>query len=141
MSSGEILVTMFSCCVAPEIDHHRQRHRPRIDRSMIGNPTDFRHTAHIGSSDLTTGSTTVPSTTISPSTGQQKLSKEEEITSGTSGSGLGNGYLTGDCDFSLLKSQMNSKGGDFTAYGRNRMAVHVPHIANARSIDEMRRKI
>ena len=59
----------------------------------------------------------------------------------TTGSALGNGYLTGDCDFSLLKSQMNSKGGDFTAYGRNRSAVHVPHIANARSIDEMRRKL
>ena len=57
-------------------------------------------------------------------------------------SGLGNGgYLTGDCDFSLLKSQMNSKGGDFTAYGKHRMAVNVPHIANARSIDEMRRKL
>ena len=83
----------------------------------------------------------VSSTTISPSPGQQDLSKQEGITSGTSGSVLGNGYLTGDCDFSLLKSQMNSKGGDFTAYGRNRMAVHVPHIANARSIDEMRRKI
>ena len=59
----------------------------------------------------------------------------------TSGSVLGNGYLSGDCDFSLLKSQMNSKGGDYTAYGRTRSAVHVPHIANARSIDEMRRKL
>ena len=57
------------------------------------------------------------------------------------GSVFRNGYFTGDCDFSLLKSQMNSKGGDITAYSRNRMAVHVPHIANARSIDEMRRKL
>ena len=59
---------------------------------------------------------------------------------------LGNRFLTADCDFSLLKSQMNSKGGDTsTMYhqnSRNQMAVlHVPHIANARSIDEMRRKL
>ena len=69
----------------------------------------------------------------------QKHSSEGMIA--TSGSVLGNGYITGDCDFNLLKSQMNSKGGDFTAYGRNRAVVHVPHIANARSIDEMRRKL
>jgi len=25
--------------------------RPRIDRSMIGNPTNFQHTGHIGSGD------------------------------------------------------------------------------------------
>ena len=60
---------------------------------------------------------------------------------GITGSVLGNGYLTGDCDFSLLKSQMNSKGGDINVYGISRMAVHVPHIANARSIEEMRRKL
>ena len=69
----------------------------------------------------------------------QKHSSDGMIT--TPGSVMGNGYITGDCDFSLLKSQMNSKGGDFIAYGRNRAAVHVPHIANARSIDEMRRKL
>ena len=69
----------------------------------------------------------------------QKLSSGSMT--GTPASALSNGYLTGDCDFSLLKSQMNSKGGDFTSYSRNRMAVHVPHIANARSIDEMRRKL
>ena len=59
MSSGEIWVTMFGCCVAPENTvSSRRHHRPRIDRSMIGSPTDFRHTAHIGSADLSTGSTT-----------------------------------------------------------------------------------
>ena len=26
--------------------------RPRIDRSMIGEPMDFRHTGHVGSTDL-----------------------------------------------------------------------------------------
>ena len=52
---------MFGCCVAPEstVTNAGHRHRrPRIDRSMIGNPTDFRHTAHIGSADLAAGSTT-----------------------------------------------------------------------------------
>jgi len=28
------------------------RRVPRIDRSMIGAPTNFRHTGHIGSSDV-----------------------------------------------------------------------------------------
>lgn len=28
-----------------------QKRRPRIDRSMIGNPTDFQHTSHIGTGD------------------------------------------------------------------------------------------
>ncbi|UYV62177.1 RAD18 [Cordylochernes scorpioides] len=27
------------------------KHRRRIDRSMIGSPTNFRHTAHVGSGD------------------------------------------------------------------------------------------
>ena len=64
-------------------------------------------------------------------------------TDGVVGTGgvFGNGYFTGGCDFRLLKSQMNSKGGEITAYGRNITAVHVPHIANARSIDEVRRKL
>jgi len=30
--------------------------RVRIDRSMIGAPTNFRHTGHIGSSDVEMGS-------------------------------------------------------------------------------------
>ena len=73
------------------------------------------------------------------STPTQKMSSNGMT--GTPGTVLGNGYMSGDCDFSLLKSQMNSKGGDFTSYSRNRIAEHVPHIANARSIDEMRRKL
>ena len=28
------------------------RHRPKISRDMIGQPTNFRHTSHVGSSDI-----------------------------------------------------------------------------------------
>ena len=33
---------------------HLQRRRRRIDRSMIGYPTDFKHTGHIGAGDMMT---------------------------------------------------------------------------------------
>jgi len=29
-----------------------KRRRPKIDRSMIGQPTNFQHTGHIGSTDV-----------------------------------------------------------------------------------------
>ncbi|XP_025836642.1 CDC42 small effector protein homolog isoform X2 [Agrilus planipennis] len=45
---GEIWISWFSCCVAQP----QKRHRHRIDRSMIGNPMNFQHTAHIGSRDM-----------------------------------------------------------------------------------------
>ncbi|NXF98685.1 C42S2 protein, partial [Eubucco bourcierii] len=32
-----------------------QKRRRRIDRSMIGEPTTFVHTAHVGSGDLFSG--------------------------------------------------------------------------------------
>ena len=107
MSSGEIWVTMFGCCVAPEntVSGHRH-HRPRIDRSMIGNPTDFRHTAHIGSSDV--------------------------YGSSNNSSGNGNGDNLG-----LLQSQMKSKGGYSVMC---HPVPYVPHIINARNLDEVRRK-
>lgn len=69
-NTGDLWLQWFSCCF-----HHRSgatvngagggsgagkassRHRShqrlrRIDRSMIGNPTNFVHTAHIGSGDV-----------------------------------------------------------------------------------------
>jgi hypothetical protein len=68
---------------------------------MIGNPTDFRHTAHIGSND-----------------------------------GYGSQSTTNNSDCSgLLQNQMKSKGG----YTKNSVPC-VPHIINARSLDEVRRK-
>ncbi|XP_031635704.1 CDC42 small effector protein homolog [Contarinia nasturtii] len=53
-STGDIWVQWFSCCFhQPQSPtRRRQRHqRMRIDRSMIGNPTNFVHTGHIGSND------------------------------------------------------------------------------------------
>ena len=47
---------MFKCCVAEDHSAHHPARR-RIDRSMIGSPTDFRHTGHIGSADLMGSST------------------------------------------------------------------------------------
>lgn len=45
---NEIMVC-FNCCVTQQPPRRRPR---RIDRSMIGQPTDFRHTGHIGSADV-----------------------------------------------------------------------------------------
>uniref|UniRef100_A0A8C3JUR5 CDC42 small effector 2 n=1 Tax=Calidris pygmaea TaxID=425635 RepID=A0A8C3JUR5_9CHAR len=39
----------FNCCIAEQPQPKRRR---RIDRSMIGEPTNFVHTAHVGSGDL-----------------------------------------------------------------------------------------
>uniref|UniRef100_V9LBY7 CDC42 small effector protein 2-like protein n=1 Tax=Callorhinchus milii TaxID=7868 RepID=V9LBY7_CALMI len=39
----------FSCCVS---EAPQPRKRPRIDRSMIGEPMNFMHTAHVGSGDM-----------------------------------------------------------------------------------------
>jgi hypothetical protein len=44
---GDVLVC-FSCCVTQQ----PPRKRRRIDRSMIGYPTDFQHTGHIGAGDV-----------------------------------------------------------------------------------------
>ncbi|CAG7818078.1 unnamed protein product [Allacma fusca] len=38
----------FVCCVPTPPPNQRRK----IDRSMIGNPTDFRHTGHLGTDDL-----------------------------------------------------------------------------------------
>uniref|UniRef100_A0A670KBI9 CDC42 small effector 2 n=1 Tax=Podarcis muralis TaxID=64176 RepID=A0A670KBI9_PODMU len=42
----------FNCCIAEQPQPKRRR---RIDRSMIGEPTNFVHTAHVGSGDLFSG--------------------------------------------------------------------------------------
>ena len=46
--AGDRIAQLFMGCVSPEPDEPT---RPRIDRSMIGNPANFRHTAHIGATD------------------------------------------------------------------------------------------
>lgn len=50
MSAAEVLVSTFKCCISEDPTPHPPRRR--IDRSMIGDPMDFRHTGHIGTSDL-----------------------------------------------------------------------------------------
>ncbi|GBL67925.1 hypothetical protein AVEN_2936-1 [Araneus ventricosus] len=51
---SEIWIQCFSCCITDEPPPKR---RHRIDRSMIGSPTNFRHTAHVGSGDMNVHST------------------------------------------------------------------------------------
>lgn len=53
-STGDIWLQWFSCCFHQPQSPRRRRHhqRLRIDRSMIGNPTNFVHTGHIGSNDV-----------------------------------------------------------------------------------------
>ncbi len=104
---------MFRCCIAEE---DPQLSRRRIDRSMIGHPTDFRHTAHIGTGDL-------------------------NGTNNSNANGNSSNGTAAEADRLVeLQSQMRSKGG----YGQQgSMAVRVtspPHIANARSLDEVGRK-
>lgn len=45
-AGSEIWLQWFACCYQPQVQV--QRTRRRIDRSMIGNPTNFQHTGHIG---------------------------------------------------------------------------------------------
>uniref|UniRef100_A0A8B9HGH4 CRIB domain-containing protein n=2 Tax=Astyanax mexicanus TaxID=7994 RepID=A0A8B9HGH4_ASTMX len=42
----------FSCCVAEQPQPKRRR---RIDRTMIGEPTNFVHMTHVGSGDMGMG--------------------------------------------------------------------------------------
>ncbi|XP_064644977.1 CDC42 small effector protein 2-like [Lineus longissimus] len=50
---SEVMVC-FTCCIT-EQPQPAKRRRPNIDRSMIGLPTDFRHTGHIGSGEMSNG--------------------------------------------------------------------------------------
>ncbi|KAK3739392.1 hypothetical protein QZH41_018441 [Actinostola sp. cb2023] len=47
------LLVCFPCCLTSRPQPRPAR--PRIDRSMIGLPTNFRHTGHIGSGDMASG--------------------------------------------------------------------------------------
>jgi len=46
-------VQCFTCCVTEQPQAGKRRRR--IDRSMIGEPMNFRHTGHIGSGDVQLG--------------------------------------------------------------------------------------
>ena len=109
--TGHLMGQMFTCCMMGNNEHVR---RPRIDRSMIGHPTDFRHTAHIGSNDFYSNTSTVStSSSNSPNSSD---------------------------NFSLLETQMKSKGGYNSLCNNPPPVPYVPHIINARSLDEVRRK-
>ncbi|KPJ18553.1 CDC42 small effector protein-like [Papilio machaon] len=45
-TGSEMWLQWFACCYQPAAQ--AQRTRRRIDRSMIGAPTNFQHTGHIG---------------------------------------------------------------------------------------------
>ncbi|XP_013166349.1 PREDICTED: CDC42 small effector protein homolog [Papilio xuthus] len=49
-TGSEMWLQWFACCYQPAAQ--AQRTRRRIDRSMIGAPTNFQHTGHIGSTDV-----------------------------------------------------------------------------------------
>ncbi|GAB6031914.1 CDC42 small effector [Chamberlinius hualienensis] len=53
LTMGELWVQWFTCCWNEQPQPTKRRRR--IDRSMIGEPTNFRHTGHIGSGDMQTG--------------------------------------------------------------------------------------
>ncbi|XP_059969839.1 CDC42 small effector protein 2-like [Mesoplodon densirostris] len=48
----------FNCCIAEQPQPKRCR---QVDRSMIGDPANFVHTAHLGSGDLFSGMNSVSS--------------------------------------------------------------------------------
>ena len=50
--AGDRIAALFLGCINPEPEPTR----PRIDRSMIGNPSNFVHTAHVGATEVSTGS-------------------------------------------------------------------------------------
>ncbi|CAD5208572.1 unnamed protein product [Bursaphelenchus xylophilus] len=57
----------LNCCVSPQSEIARVR----IDRSMIGNPTNFRHVGHLGADDL--GCSTVSTTSLLGSKGSDEF--------------------------------------------------------------------
>lgn len=50
MSAGDVWVQWFKCCVTQQAPQKRRR----IDRSMIGQPTNFMHLGHVGAGDMQT---------------------------------------------------------------------------------------
>jgi len=75
---------------------------------MIGHPTDFRHTGHIGTNDM-----------LNSNAQSNDMNKQSD-------------------NVGLLQSQMMSKGGYSDTMCNS--VPYVPHIINARSLDEVRRK-
>ncbi|CAH1393425.1 CDC42 small effector protein homolog [Halyomorpha halys] len=49
---SDLWFQIFSCCINQPPQQKRNQRHARIDRSMIGEPTNFQHTGHIGSGDI-----------------------------------------------------------------------------------------
>uniref|UniRef100_A0A8V0Y6B0 CDC42 small effector 2 n=1 Tax=Gallus gallus TaxID=9031 RepID=A0A8V0Y6B0_CHICK len=63
-STREEMTSLFRvllCCIAFVLLCTVAKRRRRIDRNMIGEPTNFVHTAHVGSGDLFSGMNSVSS--------------------------------------------------------------------------------
>ncbi|GAB1610692.1 CDC42 small effector protein 2-like [Argonauta hians] len=75
-------IICFPCCFTVQPQPQKRRRR-KIDASMIGLPTNFQHTSHVGSGDVGNRSF------ISPVTGEENCRK----------------HLTS------IQNQMSSKGG------------------------------
>ncbi|TRY75453.1 hypothetical protein TCAL_07103 [Tigriopus californicus] len=112
MSGGDLFVQMFRCCVTEDQTRSHHQTRRRIDRSMIGNPTNFRHTAHIGTSDL-----------MGPSSSN-------------------NNQMMGEihCQMKSKGGYESSTSTMSSSSHQQTPGLHVPSIINARSLDEVRRK-
>lgn len=93
-STGDVWIQWFSCCFQQQQSPGRRRHqRLRIDRSMIGNPTNFVHTGK--SKNLTEK---LKSTKLFPN----------KLFSGHIGS---NDAELSSHHLNLIQDQMQSKGG------------------------------
>lgn len=64
----------LNCCITEQ--PQPQKRRRRIDRTMIGEPMNFRHTAHVGSGDI---GLTPNSSTNSFSNIQGQMSSKGEV--------------------------------------------------------------
>lgn len=111
-STGDIWVQWFSCCFhqpqSPTRRRQRRHQRMRIDRSMIGNPTNFVHTGKLQLDLRSVQYTFKWKISDSPHTGHI----------GSNDAELSTNHL------SAIQNQMQSKGG----YDMNSLRVQVLEI-------------
>merc|ERR1712203_666799 len=109
--AGEFWINLFGSCVM-EQEPQPNRQRPKISRDMIGQPTNFRHTSHVGSSDIGEISSLLPTAANPPLPPSPTARSVPAATS---------------------FAQADSVGV------RGPQHIQVPHIMNARSIHELKR--
>jgi len=161
--SREVLVELFTCCVAPQAGPHMAAARPRFTPDMIGAPQNFQHLTHVGATDVPSpaalaGGIATINNPSSPSSPASSSSSSSSASSSSSSSGpssrlpsptttttaAANGTGSGAGLPKHLTIQMNSKGSGFDSMGNpivNLQPVHVPHLVNARSVSELSRRI